>query len=126
MVRLREAYEADLHKKDTQLEQQMMTNQQLNVRLRQNAERLRRREEEFQEQLQQKETQLQLKDMELQRKTADVSRLQSQLQVCGYYVLISKYMCTSDIKLHTTRAYKTVFTLLRKFFVVYTIFCYDC
>ena len=102
MVRLRKTHEADLHQKDTQLERQMMTNQQLNVRLREKDERLRqkdvrqrRREEELQQQLKQKETQLQLKDTELQRKTADISRLQSQLQVCGYCMLISKYMCTT-------------------------------
>ena len=147
MVRLREAHEADLHQKDTQLEQQMMTIQQLNTQLEEKDERLRekdgrqrRREEELQEQLQQKETQLQLKDMELQRRNADVSRLQSQLQVCAYLKIHVHYSYT---KLHTTSAYKTVFTLMCNILtryiscdstststmvpVVYTtISCYDC
>ena len=78
MIRLREAHEADLHQKDTQLEQQMMTIKQLNYQLRERDKRQRRREEEFQEQLQRKY-------MELQRRNAYISRLQSQLQVCRYY-----------------------------------------
>ena len=120
MVRLREAHEADLHQKDTQLEQQMMTIQQLNTQLGEKDERLRRREEEFQKQLQQKETQLRLKDVELQRKTADISRLQRELQVCSY-IGITRFIYISNYYVYIATHYSPCSILFCKIIVAYHV-----
>ena len=76
--------------KDTQLDQQMRTIQNLNTqlgekdeRLREKDETLRRREEEFRVEVQRKETRLHQKENEIHRKDADISRLQRELQVCS-------------------------------------------
>ena len=80
--------QGELHRKDTQLDQQMRTNQQLNTQLRETAERsremadrLREKDERLRQLREELETQLQQKEVELQQRNADISRLQRQLQV---------------------------------------------
>ena len=82
MLYLLQTAEAHLHQTDTQLGQQMRTNQELNTQVREKDERLRRTEEEFRVEVQRKETQLRQKDGEIRTKDADISRLQRELQVC--------------------------------------------
>ena len=88
---MQETHEADLHL-HTELEEQMLTNQQLTAQLGEKDVRLREMEVSHRQREGELLTQLQQKDVELEQKSADISRIQRQIQ------------WSADISKHPTEA----------------------
>ena len=90
---LQEAHETELRQLRTQLEEHVVSNQQLTAQLSENEERLREKEERLREgeererellaQLQRKEAELEAKKAEISRlqRSADISKLKGNVEV---------------------------------------------